>query len=258
MQHTIKAKEREKLQEKIGDSKCQSEVDDNFFGLFLSIKEVQEAERDAEDDIEPLEPESARKDADDYKPESMDKFILPSCMLLPHGEDVNEFPDGSTATYAANVIAENLYSQVDDEGWCHFAILHEITDHKKDGSALSKDDGFIENRHGQRRPKLTMTRGWKFGLWKDGSGLDSVKGREGSESRQGGRVCSFQQNCRRTCICLVDARCTAPPAGSCNQEGKVHQVLTAVAQEWHCTAKDSGESAGDRSQKGDYLMARRH
>jgi hypothetical protein len=53
-----------------------------------------------------------------------------------------EFPDGSTATYTANVIAENLYSQVDEEG-CHFAILQEITDHKRDGSALSKDDGFI-------------------------------------------------------------------------------------------------------------------
>jgi hypothetical protein len=71
-----------------------------------------------------------------------------------------EFPDGSTATYAANVIAENLYAQVDDKGR-HFAILQEITDHKKDGSALSKDDGFIENRHGQRRPKLT-TRGRKL------------------------------------------------------------------------------------------------
>ena len=59
-------------------------------------------------------------------------------------------------TYAANVIAENLYSQVDDEG-CHFAILQEITDHKKDGSALSKD------------AKLT-TRGWKLLVsWKDGS-----------------------------------------------------------------------------------------
>jgi hypothetical protein len=79
-----------------------------------------------------------------------------------------EFPDGSTATYAGNVIAENLYSQVDDEGR-HFAILQEITDHKKDGSALSKDDGFIENRHGQRHPKLT-TRGWKLLVsWKDGS-----------------------------------------------------------------------------------------
>ncbi len=66
------------------------------------------------------------------------------------------------------MIAENLYSQVDEEGR-HFAILQEITDHKKDGLALSKDDGFIENRHGQRRPKLTM-RGWKLLVsWKDGS-----------------------------------------------------------------------------------------
>jgi hypothetical protein len=129
----------------------------------------------------------------------MDKYISAS-VLLPRGDDVVrakvvgrkhgrdgnplgmrhsnpildtreyqlEFPDGSTATYAANVIAENLYSQVDDEGR-HFAILQEITDHKKHGSALSKDDGFIENRHGQRRPKLT-TRGWKLLVsWKDGS-----------------------------------------------------------------------------------------
>ncbi|KAI2490439.1 Reverse transcriptase (RNA-dependent DNA polymerase) [Fragilaria crotonensis] len=129
----------------------------------------------------------------------MDEYISAS-VLLPRGEDVVrakvigrmhgrdgtplgmrhsnpildtreyqvEFPDGSTATYAANVIAENLYSQVDDEGR-HFAILQEITDHKKDGSALSKDDGFIENRHGQRRPKLT-TRGWKLLVsWKDGT-----------------------------------------------------------------------------------------
>ncbi|KAI2491884.1 Reverse transcriptase (RNA-dependent DNA polymerase) [Fragilaria crotonensis] len=82
----------------------------------------------------------------------MDEYISAS-VLLPRGEDVVrakvigrmhgrdgnplgmrhsnpildtreyqvEFPDGSTATYAANVIAENLYSQVDDEGR-HFAI----------------------------------------------------------------------------------------------------------------------------------------
>ena len=153
--------------------------------MFPSIEEVQEAEQDADDDIEPLEPESTKSDADDFTPESMDEYISAS-VLLPRGEDVVrakvvgrkhgrdgnplrmrhlnpnldtqehqiEFPDGSTATYAANVIAENLCLQVDDEGR-HFAILQEITDHKKDGSALSKEDGFIENRHGQRRPKLT-------------------------------------------------------------------------------------------------------
>jgi hypothetical protein len=79
-----------------------------------------------------------------------------------------EFPDGSTATCAANVIDKNLCSQVDDKGR-HFAIMQEITDHKKDGLALSKDHGFVEKRHRQRRPKLT-TRGWKLlASWKDGS-----------------------------------------------------------------------------------------
>ena len=199
--HTIEAKQHfdEKVQDKIGDSRRQSEVEEDFDGLFPSIEEVQEAEQDADDDIEPLESESTRSDADEFTPESMDEYISAS-VLLPRGEDVVrakvvgrmhgrdgnplgmrhsnpildtreyqvEFPDGSTATYAANVIAENLYSQVDEEGR-HFAILQEITDHKRDGSALSKDDGFIENRHGQRRPKLT-TRGWKLLVsWKDGS-----------------------------------------------------------------------------------------
>jgi hypothetical protein len=174
------------VQEKIGDNRRQSEVKEDFEGMFPSIEEVHEAERDADYDIELFEPKASRADADNYTPESMDEYYISASVLLPRGEDVVrakvvgrkhgrdgnqlgmrhsnpildtqehqiEFPDGSTATYAANVIAENLCLQVDDEGR-HFAILQEITDHKKDGSALSKEDGFIENRHGQRRPKLT-------------------------------------------------------------------------------------------------------
>jgi hypothetical protein len=80
------------------------------------------------------------------------------------------------------MIAKNFYSQVDYEGH-HFAILQEITDHEKDGSALSKNDGFIKNRHGQRRPKL-MTRGGTLGLLEDRQfGLDSIEGVEGSKPR---------------------------------------------------------------------------
>jgi hypothetical protein len=56
-------------------------------GFFPSIEEVQEAERDADDDIEPLEPESTKSDADDFTPESMDEYISAS-VLLPRGEDV--------------------------------------------------------------------------------------------------------------------------------------------------------------------------
>jgi hypothetical protein len=141
-QRTIEAKQHfdQKVQEKIGDSRRQSEVEEDFEGLFPSIEEVHEAERDADDGIEPFKPEATRADADDYTPESMDEYISAS-VLLPRGEDVVrakvvgrkhgrdgnplrmrhlnpnldtreyqvEFPDGSTATYAANVIAENLY-----------------------------------------------------------------------------------------------------------------------------------------------------
>jgi hypothetical protein len=65
--------------------------------------------------------------------------------------------------------------------FCHFAILQEITDDKKDGSALSKDDGFVENRHGQRCPKFT-TRGRKLLVsWKDGSS-DWIPLKESKES----------------------------------------------------------------------------
>ena len=78
------------------------------------------------------------------------------------------FPDGSTDTYAANLIAENLYSQVDDEGR-HFQLIDEITDHRKDGSALTKDDGFHTNKAGVKSKKTT-TRGWVLLVtWKDGT-----------------------------------------------------------------------------------------
>ena len=187
----------DEVQSKIGDKRRQSEVDEDFEGLFPSLEEIREAEQDADDDIGPLG--SDLREADEFTPEAMDEYIAAS-VLLPRGEDVVrakvvgrkhgrdgnpvgvrhtnpvldtreyqvEFPDGSTATYAANVIAENLYAQVDEEGR-HFTILDEITDHVKDGSALSKDDGFIEDRHGRRRPKLS-TRGWKLLVsWKDGS-----------------------------------------------------------------------------------------
>jgi hypothetical protein len=46
------------------------------------------------------------------------------------------FPDGSVQSYLANTIAENLYSQVDDEGQ-GFSIMSEIIDHEKDESALT-------------------------------------------------------------------------------------------------------------------------
>ena len=44
-----------------------------------------------------------------------------------------EFTDGSKEKYQANVIAENMFAQVDYEGH-QYLLLQEITDHRKLGS----------------------------------------------------------------------------------------------------------------------------
>ena len=65
------------------------------------------------------------------------------------------------------MIAENLYSQVDDEGR-QYAIIKEIIDHRKDGTAVAADDGFIITSSGQRRQRQT-TKGWEVLVeWKGG------------------------------------------------------------------------------------------
>ena len=78
-----------------------------------------------------------------------------------------QFSDGEVLEYSANIIAENLYSQVDEEGH-HQVMIEDIIDHKKDSTAVSKADGtFVKN--GKTHKKLT-TQGWSLCVqWKDGS-----------------------------------------------------------------------------------------
>ena len=76
--------------------------------------------------------------------------------------------DGTLFRYNANVIAENIFSQCDDEGRMH-AVLQEIKDHKKDRRAIHISDGHKLNRKGSRVHRAT-TKGWKLLCqWKDGS-----------------------------------------------------------------------------------------
>jgi hypothetical protein len=76
--------------------------------------------------------------------------------------------DGTLYRYNANVIAENIFAQCDDEGRMH-AILQEITDHKKDRRAIHISNGHKLNRKGSRIPRAT-TKGWKLLCqWRDGS-----------------------------------------------------------------------------------------
>ena len=79
-----------------------------------------------------------------------------------------EFPDGSTAEYQANIIAENLFSQSDSEGR-QFMVMKEICDHRKDGRAIPISDGFSTSKNGNKTPKQT-TIGWQLLVeWKYGS-----------------------------------------------------------------------------------------
>ena len=48
-----------------------------------------------------------------------------------------EFQDGHTEAISANIIAENLFSQIDEEGR-RYAILDQIVDVRTDGTDLKK------------------------------------------------------------------------------------------------------------------------
>ena len=60
-----------------------------------------------------------------------------------------EFPDGEVQEYSANLIAENMLSQVDSEGF-QTLLLDSITDYAKDGSAVEKSEIFGTTKRGGR------------------------------------------------------------------------------------------------------------
>lgn len=70
--------------------------------------------------------------------------------------------------YAANVIAENMYSQVDSEGH-NQVLLDSIMDYTRSPAAVRKSDMYVYTKSGQRRLRQT-TVGWKLLVrYKDGS-----------------------------------------------------------------------------------------
>jgi hypothetical protein len=88
--------------------------------------------------------------------------------LLDMSEYIIEYDDGTLDCMFANSIAENIYSQVDDEGR-HFVLLKEIVDHRATSDAITVQDGFITMPNGRKVPKCT-TEGWELLVeWKDGS-----------------------------------------------------------------------------------------
>ena len=138
-------------------------------------------------------------EADDFTPKAYDEYLTAEVLLPNMGEMTKakvmgrkrdpdekpvglhnanplldtrqyevEFADGATDVFTANLIADNLYSQVDEEG-NSYSIMSEITDHKSDGSAVHRDDGMEVMIDGLTRPRR-MTKGWKLLVaWKGGT-----------------------------------------------------------------------------------------
>ena len=70
-----------------------------------------------------------------------------------------EFPDGDVREYAANIIADNMLSQVDNEG---FTLQHlvEIVDASSDNSGVLKLNLYCNIKRGKRI--IHTTCGWKM------------------------------------------------------------------------------------------------
>ena len=68
--------------------------------------------------------------------------------------------DGHTESLSANLIAQNLYSQIDVEGTRH-VLLDDKLDHRRTDAAINKEDAFKTMSNGIKRRKQT-TQGWQL------------------------------------------------------------------------------------------------
>ena len=72
-----------------------------------------------------------------------------------------EFPDGQVKEYSANIIAENMLTQVDSDGYS-LSLMDSIIDHQRDPSqAILMEDKYITTKSGQKRLRKT-TKGWRL------------------------------------------------------------------------------------------------
>ena len=77
-----------------------------------------------------------------------------------------EYQDGTKASLVANYIAENLFTQVDQEGNRH-VLLDELIDYRVKGRDVKLQDAFITTGTGTRRRHETTIRWELLAQWKD-------------------------------------------------------------------------------------------
>lgn len=186
------------VESKIGDHRTDNLAVEGELDMILPEPDEQLFDDDPTEEEE-LDKKQRRSEADEYTPELFDKYINAQ-VLLPRGgenqlatvvkrcrnmdgiptgtandnpildtrEFIARFDDGAEQAYSANIIAENLYSQVDSEGK-HFAIMKDIIDHEVSSDALQRSESEFRNKGGSIQHKRT-TKGWRFLIeWKDGT-----------------------------------------------------------------------------------------
>jgi hypothetical protein len=137
--------------------------------------------------------------------------------------------------YMANVIVENLYSQVDDEGHSHL-LMKEITDHRKDRTALDQQNGFTMSRNGNRVTKRT-TKGWQHLVeWRDGSThWISLTDLKDSSPLEVAEYAVANKIDHEPAYAWWIQHVTHPQAPSSNNRKNTEQVLAHDSQVWNPT-----------------------
>jgi hypothetical protein len=178
-----------------GKLAVQSDSTEPFMVTEGSITNELQQANEADDGFNiPLEPDAEKPNPDDFNDEETYSRFTSAEVLLPKGDyefiakvtgckrdsDGNpigryhpnplldttvhevEFPDGTVQDYAANVIAEALFTQVDQDG-NRWLLLKEIIGHEKDATAPTGEQLLLSNRR-------FTTKGWSLHcLWADGS-----------------------------------------------------------------------------------------
>jgi hypothetical protein len=72
-----------------------------------------------------------------------------------------EFDSGDTEAYHANIIAESIFSRVDDDGYTTY-LLKEIIDHGKDDTAFELDNAYYTHKQTGKKKLKPTTRGWQL------------------------------------------------------------------------------------------------
>ena len=168
-----------KIQQQLKD--FDQQIENNIAEVKHEPPLIESQNQTLQDIYEPYEPEAEKPEVADYTPTGLYDALISAEVILPKGDilvpatvtrrkrdaDGNpvgtahpnpimdtrvyevEFPDGHTEDFAANIIAQNVYAQVDPEGR-RYLLLDEIINHHKGQTAIHADDKWVQrgaNKH---------------------------------------------------------------------------------------------------------------